>query len=299
MSKRILVTGATGMQGRPIVDALLRRGFTVRALSRQNQPGLPDGAEVVRGDLDDAASLASAFEGVDRLVLMLPLVFDADQVRRFVGNVIDAARSAAVDLVVFDTSAPVPDEPVGVAAVDVKVEAAALLAASGLPVVTVRPTIYSDNLAAPWTAPGIVADRIIAYPLAADVRCAWITWEDAARCMAAAANDPTLAGRTFDVGGPEALDGAALAAAFTEALGSDHSYAAVPLEAFEQGLNGALGVPVGTEIAAFYHWLSGEGANHLDVTRGRQASGATELGVTPVSIAHWAAHEVWDAAASG
>ncbi len=175
MGKQVLVTGATGMQGRPIVDALLRQGFTVRALTRQEASDLPGGVEVARGDMDDAASLAAAFEGADRLVLMLPLVFDADQVRRYVGNVIEAARAAAVELVVFDTSVPVPDAPVGVAALDVKVEAAAMLAASGLPVVTVRPTIYADNLAVPWTAPGIVADRIIAYPLAADVRCAWIT----------------------------------------------------------------------------------------------------------------------------
>ncbi len=40
---RVLVTGATGMQGRPIVDKLIERGFTVRALTRQDTPGLPDG----------------------------------------------------------------------------------------------------------------------------------------------------------------------------------------------------------------------------------------------------------------
>lgn len=297
MGKRILVTGATGMQGRPIVDALLQRGFTVRALTRHDGPGLPDGVEDALGDMDDAASLAAAFKGIDRLVLMLPLVFDAGQVRRYVSNVIEAAQSAAVDLIVFDTSIPVPAAPVGVAALDVKVEAAAMLAVSGLPVVTVRPTIYAGNLAAPWTAPGIVADRTIAYPLSADVRCAWITWEDAAACVASAAADPTLAGREFDIGGPEALDGAALAAAFTEARGGDYSYAAVPLDAFEQGLNGALGAPVGTEIAALYRWLSGEGADHLDVTRGGRANGATELGVTPVAIADWVAHVPWDATA--
>ncbi len=299
MGKRVLVTGATGMQGRPIVDALLRQGFTVRALTRQDAPGLPDGVEIALGDLDDAASLRSAFEGVDRVVLLLPLVFDADQIRRYVGNVIEAARAAAVDLIVFDTSVPVPDAPVGVAAVDVKVEAAAMLAASGLPVVTVRPTLYAGNLAAPWTAPGIVADRTIAYPIAANVACSWITWEDAAACVAAAAADPALAGQAFDVGGPEALDGAALAAAFTKARGGEHAYAAVPLDAFEQGLNGALGAPVGTEIAALYRWLSGEGADHLDVKREGRKNGATDLGVTPIAIADWVAHVPWEDIAKG
>ncbi|MBM2577435.1 NmrA family NAD(P)-binding protein [Jannaschia sp. Os4] len=296
---RILVTGATGMQGRPIVDALLARGFAVRALTRRSDPGLPPAVEVARGDMDDAASLHAAFAGIDRLVLLLPLAFDAALVRGYVANVIEAARAAEIDLIAFDTSAPVPDAPVGVAAVDVKVEASALLAASGLPVVTVRPTIYAGNLAAPWTAPGIVQSRTIAYPLAADVPCAWITWEDAAACVAAAVANPALVGRTFDIGGPEALDGVALAAAFTQARGVEHVYAAVPLDAFEAGLNGALGAPVGTEIAALYRWLSGPGSGHLDLARGGRANGAGELGVTPASIADWAAQVPWEAVAEG
>ncbi len=117
--------------------------------------------------------------------------------------------------------------------------------------------------------------------------------------MAAAIADPALAGQTFGVGGPEALDGAALAAAFTKARGGDHVYAAVPLDAFEQGLNGALGAPVGTEIAALYRWLSGVGADHLDVGRNGAANGAAQLGVTPVSVADWAACVPWEAIKCG
>ncbi|MCL3880725.1 NmrA family NAD(P)-binding protein [Marivita sp. GX14005] len=294
MSKTVLVTGATGMQGRPIVDALLAGGFAVRALTRKTAPGLPEGVEIAKGDMDDPANLGAAFDGVDRLVLMLPLVFDDDLVRRYVGNMIAAAQAASVELVVFDTSAPVPEARVGVAAVDVKVTAAEMLAASGLPVVTVRPTIYAGNLAAPWTAPGIVNDKTIAYPLAADVRCSWITWEDAARCVAAAVSDPSLAGQSFDIGGPDALDGAALAQAFRLARGPEHHYVAVPLDAFEAGLNGALGAPVGTEIAALYRWLSGQGAAHLNVTRGGRQNGAEALGVSPVSMANWAAQVPWE-----
>ena len=296
---RVLVTGATGMQGRPIVNALLARGFQVRALTRQAEPGLPDSIEIAHGDLGDLPSLGRAFEGVERAVLLLPLVFDRATVEGYARNFATAAGEAGVKLVVFDTSAPVPSEPVGVAAVDVKVAAARVLAESGLPVATVRPTIYLGNLAAPWTAPGIVADGTIAYPLAAAVRCSWITWEDAAACVAAACADRSTAGETFDVGGPEALDGAGLADGFTKARGTEHRYAAVPLDAFEQGLNGALGEPVGTEIAALYRWLSNEGAAHLDVTRGGRTNGAAALGVQPNDASDWAAHVPWKALVGG
>jgi uncharacterized protein YbjT (DUF2867 family) len=61
----ILVTGATGTVGRHVVGDLLRAGQKVRALSRHPAAaGLPDGVDVVAGDLTDVAALGSAFDGV-------------------------------------------------------------------------------------------------------------------------------------------------------------------------------------------------------------------------------------------
>src|SRR5918998_3327640 len=48
----ILVTGATGNVGRQVVSQLLDTGAAVRALTRDpDSAGLPDGVDVVRGDL--------------------------------------------------------------------------------------------------------------------------------------------------------------------------------------------------------------------------------------------------------
>ncbi|MGX1504995.1 UNVERIFIED_CONTAM: uncharacterized protein YbjT (DUF2867 family) [Streptomyces graminofaciens] len=66
-----LVTGATGTVGRQVVAELLRRGQSVRALTRDPaKAGLPEGVEVVRGDLTDAETLAPALEGVTGLHLI-------------------------------------------------------------------------------------------------------------------------------------------------------------------------------------------------------------------------------------
>ncbi|MEV6393976.1 NAD(P)H-binding protein [Streptomyces sp. NPDC051907] len=63
--QKVLVTGATGSVGRQIVAELLARGHAVRALTRTpEKAGLPEGVEVVRGDLTDPASVAPALEGV-------------------------------------------------------------------------------------------------------------------------------------------------------------------------------------------------------------------------------------------
>ncbi|MET7338708.1 NmrA family NAD(P)-binding protein [Nonomuraea sp. NPDC005650] len=61
----ILVTGATGTVGRLVVDELLAAGQHVRALTRNPaKAGLPEGVEVVAGDLARPDSLKDAFEGV-------------------------------------------------------------------------------------------------------------------------------------------------------------------------------------------------------------------------------------------
>ncbi|MGN9841454.1 NmrA family NAD(P)-binding protein [Nonomuraea sp. H19] len=61
-----LVTGATGTVGRLVVEELLAAGQQVRALTRNPaKAGLPEGVEVVAGDLAQLDSLAGVFDGVE------------------------------------------------------------------------------------------------------------------------------------------------------------------------------------------------------------------------------------------
>ncbi|MFE3224590.1 SDR family oxidoreductase [Nocardia sp. NPDC059228] len=85
----VLVTGATGAVGRHLVATLLARGVTVRALTRKPEDAnLPEGLEVVAGDLAEVSTLGSqVFEGVDRA-----FVFPARGVDVFM----DAAVAAGV-----------------------------------------------------------------------------------------------------------------------------------------------------------------------------------------------------------
>ena len=65
----ILVVGATGTNGREVIEQLAASGQSVRAMVRN--PAKADdlrkpGVEVVAGDLEDPSSLASALKGVER-----------------------------------------------------------------------------------------------------------------------------------------------------------------------------------------------------------------------------------------
>ncbi len=67
----LLVTGATGTVGRHVVRQLVERGEQVRAVSRNpEKAGLPDGVEVVPGDLNVPETLQSALKGVKGIFLI-------------------------------------------------------------------------------------------------------------------------------------------------------------------------------------------------------------------------------------
>ena len=65
----ILVTGATGMTGQFVVQALLQRDYAVRALTREaSSAKVPAGAQIAIGDLSDPASLTRATAGVAGII---------------------------------------------------------------------------------------------------------------------------------------------------------------------------------------------------------------------------------------
>lgn len=68
-SERLLVVGATGSIGRPVVMAGLAEGYAVRALVRNARPArLPASVELAVGDLTRADTLREAVADIDAIV---------------------------------------------------------------------------------------------------------------------------------------------------------------------------------------------------------------------------------------
>jgi uncharacterized protein YbjT (DUF2867 family) len=142
-----LVLGATGNVGGALVHQLVDQGHQVRALVRDpaRATHLPDGVEVVVGDLDDAESLTAAAGGVDAVFFMqlAPIPAQAQ-------NMVKAARSAGVRRVVVLSSVGtvlLPHPVIGgrIAARD------AIFRESGLGVTYLRPNTLMSN--ALWWLP--------------------------------------------------------------------------------------------------------------------------------------------------
>lgn len=97
----LAVTGGTGFVGQAVLDEAVRRGTSVRALARREQPPR-DGIEWIKGDLADADALAALVAGAEA-VLHIAGVINADAAGFHAGNVagteavIEATRAADVE----------------------------------------------------------------------------------------------------------------------------------------------------------------------------------------------------------
>lgn len=111
-AKRVLVTGATGYVGGRLVPRLLEAGYTVRVLVRSldrlaDVPWVGQ-VEVVQGDLLDAASLATSFDGVDAAYYLVHSMNTASASSSFESledtsakNFATAAKTAGVKRIIY------------------------------------------------------------------------------------------------------------------------------------------------------------------------------------------------------
>lgn len=104
MEKRIIaVIGATGSQGKGVVNALVNEGtFIVRAITRNPSTYSGSAQEAVKADLTDVESLKVAFENVYGVFVVTNFWEGADEIAQG-QNAIRAAKEAGVKHFVWST----------------------------------------------------------------------------------------------------------------------------------------------------------------------------------------------------
>ncbi|OIW22860.1 NAD(P)-binding protein [Coniochaeta ligniaria NRRL 30616] len=214
---RVVVFGASGVQGAAQVEALARTGqhYPV-AVSRSPRPVSIDGSlvESIAADFSNPADISEALQGADVLFLNLPSTSFQPA-----GPILAAARSIAeqatkipsLRLVVFNASMPIPEIKQNIAAQDHRREIREILRQAGLPVISIQPVAFLENLLEGWALPPIIERNTLVYCHKPDLRVSWICHSDLAQLMIAAMNRPELAGRNIPVGGPETVTLAQLA----------------------------------------------------------------------------------------
>jgi uncharacterized protein YbjT (DUF2867 family) len=272
----ILVTGATGTIGRPLLDLLVRTGVAVRAVSRDPQANarpanaLPAGVEVVAGDPSRPDTIARYLEGVSAVFLHPRAVGDA------AGELLALARQRNVARVVALSAINVDDDPAEQPSRlqgDRNKEAEDAAVASGLAWVSLRPASFAVNTLRAW-APQLRTGDVVRGPYAGFAE-PLIHEADVAEVAARALVDPGLDGRKLRLTGPQSLSQKDLVSIIGDVLGRPLRYQEIPAEAFRPAMVGR-GLPPAFVDALLARYARGVGpaetvTDEVDKVLGRPA----------------------------
>jgi uncharacterized protein YbjT (DUF2867 family) len=268
-NRTILVTGATGNQGGSIARHLLQLGkFKVRAMVRdENKPAAIAlkqlGAELVKGDFNDRASLDRALQGVYG-VFSIQDFRDGVEVEVQQGKAIaDAAKAANVEHFVY-SSVGGAERNTGIPHFDSKFQveeyiralAQPVLGTIGLPYTILRPVFFFYNYNGMLP---MVKNGTLPQPLSPDTKLQQLSEEDYGTMVAEVFDRPAdFANRAIRQSRRFANEVASvemtmpeIAAAFSHVLGKKVEYQQIPFEAFEQ--------QAGEEVTIMFRWFENVG----------------------------------------
>jgi uncharacterized protein YbjT (DUF2867 family) len=253
MSERKIITvfGATGAQGGGLVRAILddpEGGFAARAVTRdpnseKSKALAAQGVEVVAGDADDAASVERALDGAYGafFVTFFWDHFSPEKEQAQAKTFADSAKKAGIQHAVWSTLedtrkwVPLDDDRMPtlmgkykVPHFDAKGESDQFFVQAGVPTTFLLTSFYWDNFIHFGMGPQRGPDGKLALTLPmGDRRLPSIAAEDIGRCAYGIFKRPELIGQTVGIAG-EHPTGAEMAAAFSEVLGEEVVYNAVP-----------------------------------------------------------------------
>jgi len=278
MSNRtILITGATGQQGGATARALAGKGFTLRAMTRNPDSdaakalAAATGAELVKGELDDAASLKAALAGAwGAYAVQNTWTAGVDGEEAQGKRLATAAREAGVEHYVYASVASA-DRKTGIPHFDNKSRVEDLIRGLGFPsYAIIRPVFFMENLASAWFLNGdkmysaLKPTTILQMIAVSDIgQYGALAFTDAAR----------FKNLELDIAG-DAVTLPQAAAAMSKGLGRQIDYVQIPIAEVRKNSE---------DFALMLEWFEAVGYD-ADI-----AGNARTYGVKPTTIGEWAA----------
>lgn len=234
---RILVVGATGALGRPAVRRLLERGVAVRALSRhpaQAADLAALGAEVVAGDLTDAASLQRACRGATRVLACAHGLLGRGRWRSDAVDdaghraLLAAAREAGVERFVYTSALGArKDHPIDFFRTKAAIEGA--VRASGLPFAILRPSAFMEHHVHNFNGKGLLEKGKAQLIGPGTKKRNFVAASDVAALALRALLDEPLPFTTLDIGGHGHFSGLDVVHLYAQAAGVEARVSHLPV----------------------------------------------------------------------
>ncbi len=275
--RTILITGATGKQGGAVACALAGKGFKIRALTRKPEGDAAKalaktGAEIVKGDLDDAASVAKALEGAWGVFAVqntweAGVAREEDQGKRLA----NLAREARVQHFVY-SSVGSAHRKTGIPHFENKWRVEETVRGLRFPShVILRPVFFMENLTSPSFLNG---DKLVT-ALDPSTRLQMIAVRDIGEYGARAFIDgEKLSGREIDIAGDE-LTMPQAAEILGRALGKKMDFVRIPIGEVRKHSE---------DFAIMLEWFDRVGYN-AEIDRLHR-----EFGISPTKLGEWAAN---------
>ncbi len=245
----ILVTGATGKTGTPVVRQLIERGFPVRALVRRLDDRAARleqlGAEIVVGDFLDLGSMRRAMEGVGRVYFCYPA--QGDKLVEATAITAAAAKDAGVTALVNMSQISAREDSDSPLARH-HWQSERIFDWAGIGAIHIRPTFFAEMLYI-LGAHSIAEEGKLYLPYGSEQH-APVAAADIARVVVGLLAEPApYEGQRLIVTGPRNMSLSQIAQVLSTELGKPVEYVDLPVEAWGEAL---AGVPELTPFAVIH-----------------------------------------------
>lgn len=275
MSRKVLITGATGDTGRAAVRSSIDLGLDVRAMVHKQDARSEAleklGAEVVVGDLQEIDTVRTAMEGVEAAYFVWPV---APGLLSAAVNFAQAAKEAGVGTIVNLSQRSADRHSKSESCRDTFI-AEQVFDWSGVPVIHLRPTYFLEWLLYPWQLP-YLRQGVLRMPVGKG-RHSPIAADDQGRAIAALLKDPAAhIGKTIPLSGPVEMDHEQMAAELSEALGRKIIFQDLPVDEYCASL-AAMGVPAyivqhfGGAMEEYQHGAMSGADNNVELLTGKRS----------------------------
>ncbi|GGA97125.1 hydroxylase [Brucella endophytica] len=288
-----IIHGATGAQGAPLYNLLLKSGKSVLGAVRDvsNLKGQP----AIKVDLGSVNSLVAAYRDADGVFIHIPLGAEAGRVQ-YARNIVEAIRQGRPKRVVITTSGAVIDQPDTPLQTPEDSAIAILIRGveeSGVSHAIMATRLYLENLLLPPVFKPIKLEDALRYPLAGNFAASWCSHLDVADVAARLLTDTAISG-IVGVGQLPGLTGPQLADGFASALGHDVSYETIKPQEFGALISPILGAAAASGVVKFYDTL----AKVPEDVIAEKTSAQRLLNIQPRTVAAWLAEKFGGSKAS-